>query len=137
MKFNSLEKIDCPICKSKNFKIIKKSSIRSNTNHKKNYDLFNSSSSHKLTQQLVKCKKCELIYVSPRLLNEIINKGESYNKDEKFILQNQERIQTFKINSVRSMAKKFILISKYLLVDLKSENLNFWFPLTKPLHETK
>ena len=98
MKFNSLEKIDCPICMSKEFKIIKEGSIETNANYEKKYDLFNSSSSHKLTQQLVKCKKCELIYVNPRLSNEIINKGYSYNEDEKFILQNQERIQTFKIN---------------------------------------
>ena len=56
MKFNLLEKINCPICKSKDFKIIKKAIIKTNTNYKKKYELFNSSSNHKLTQQLVRCK---------------------------------------------------------------------------------
>ena len=135
MKFNSLEKIDCPICKSKNFKIIKKSNIRSNTNHKKNYDLFNSSSSHKLTQQLVKCKKCELIYVSPRLLNEIINKGYSYNKDEKFILQNQERIQTFKINFNNIINIISYNNKKFSILDVGSAGGAFLLSIDSPLIE--
>jgi len=135
MKFNLLEKIDCPICKSKEFKIIKEASIKTNTNYKKKYDLFNSSSNHKLTQQLVKCKKCELVYVNPRLSNEIINKGYSYNKDEKFILQNQERIQTFKIN-----LKKIIKVigfnkKKISILDVGSAGGAFLLSINNPLME--
>ena len=90
-------------------------------------NLFNSSSNHKLTQQLVRCKKCELVYVNPRLSNEIINKGYSYNKDEKFILQNQERIQTFKIN-----LKKIIKIigfnkKKISILDVVQLEVHFYY----------
>ena len=133
MKINSLEKIDCPICMSKEFKIIKEGSIKPNTNFDKKYDLFNSSSNHKLTQQLVKCEKCDLIYVNPRLSNEIINKGYSYNKDEKFILQNQERIQTFKINLKNIIKVIGFNRKKISILDVGSAGGAFLLSINNPL----
>ena len=41
-------------------------------------DFFNSSSDKKLSQQLVECLKCKLIYVNPRISNDLINKSYSY-----------------------------------------------------------
>ena len=92
-----IEKISCPICKSIEFKILKKNKIiKKKVDNVK--DFFNSSSNHSLSQQLVKCKSCQLVYVNPRIKSELINTGHSYNEDEKFILQNNQRIETFKIN---------------------------------------
>ena len=98
-KNNLLENIICPICKTKNYKILKKSTFNFDKyNFKKEIDFFNSSSNHKLSQQLVKCFNCKLVYVNPRISGDIINKSYSYNEDMKFIDQNNERIKSFKIN---------------------------------------
>ena len=71
---NFFEKINCPICKSKDYKIIKKSKIKLNSNNfEKKIDFFNSSSNQKLSQQLVECINCKLDYVNPRISSFLIH----------------------------------------------------------------
>ena len=106
-KHNLNEKINCPICKSKNFKILKKKKVIKKDLKNTKY-FFNSSSNHSLSQQLVECESCELVYVNPRIPSELINDGYAYNEDKKFILQNNQRIETFKIN-----LKKIINLINY------------------------
>jgi len=98
-KSKLLEDIICPICKKEDYKIVKKSIIKlDNYNIEKDINFFNSSSNQKLSQQLVACVNCKLIYINPRISSDLINKSYSYNEDKKFIYQNNERIHSFKIN---------------------------------------
>ena len=92
------EKINCPICGVNNYKVLRQNKFTESTNTNSSLEYFNSSSNHKLTQQLVKCSECGLVYVNPRFSSNIINSGYSYNEDKKFITQDNERIESFKIN---------------------------------------
>lgn len=110
---NFLENINCPLCKSKNFKIIKKAKY-------KNYDIntinkiYSSSSEIKLIDQLVKCESCQFIYLNPRIKSSIVLNSYSNSKDEKFISQNDERINTFK-NCLKKICKYYDLKNKKIL----------------------
>jgi len=118
---NLLENILCPICKAKNYKILKKSTFNFDKyNFEKEINFFNSSSNHKLSQQLVECLKCELIYVNPRISSDIINKSYSYNEDIKFIDQNNERIESFKINLNRIINAISFQNKKFSILDVGS-----------------
>ena len=116
-KNHLLENIICPICKTKDYKILRKSTLNiKNSNLEKNINFFNSSSNRKLSQQLVECFNCKLIYVNPRFSSDIINTSYSYNEDIKFIEQNNERIETFKIklnrvlNAINYQNKRFSIL---------------------------
>ncbi len=116
-KINLLENINCPICKAENYKIVKKSNLKLEYyNFEKEINFFNSSSNYKLSQQLVECFNCKLVYVNPRISSDLINKSYSYNEDKKFIDQNNERIESFKINlnkiinTINFQNKKFSIL---------------------------
>lgn len=118
---NFFEKIICPICNSKDYKIIKKRKIKLEYNNfEKKINFFNSSSNHKLSQQLVECINCKLIYVNPRISSILINQSYSYNQDKKFILQNNERIESFKVNLNRVVNAINFKNKKFSILDVGS-----------------
>ena len=131
-KNNFDEKIDCPICESKNFKILKKKTIVKKDLENSRY-FFNSSSNHSLSQQLVECKYCELVYVNPRISSKLINDGYSYNEDKKFILQNNQRIETFKINLNRVLNLINYKNKKFSILDVGSAGGAFLKSIKDPL----
>ena len=59
------EKITCPICKSKNFDILREN-LRPNITLVELKKFYNSSSDKKLIDQLSRCKNCDFILLNPR-----------------------------------------------------------------------
>jgi 2-polyprenyl-3-methyl-5-hydroxy-6-metoxy-1,4-benzoquinol methylase len=116
-----MEKINietCPGCGNNNFKLYRISK------HKieKSIDVvFSSSSDSELTQQLVICKKCNLLFVNPRIQDNLIISGYTNGTDEKFIEQNELRIKTFK-NSLLDITNqlKITNFNKLELLDIGS-----------------
>ena len=133
---NFFEKIVCPICKSKDYKIIKKNKLKLDYNNfEKKIGFFNSSSNQKLSQQLVECINCKLIYVNPRISSVLINQAYSYNEDKKFILQNNERIESFKINLNQIINAINFKNKKFSILDVGSAGGAFFQSINNSLIE--
>lgn len=87
--------IDCPICRSRQFSILRESNYPINLNIQELLDVYKSSSDTELMDQLVKCKGCELIYLNPRIQSKVIIESYTEAIDQKFVSQNPLRIRTF------------------------------------------
>lgn len=89
----NLEAVSCGICNSNDSNIVYPELPEiNNLNPKKVF----SSSSHSISvEQIVKCKKCGLVYVNPRFKTSIIVGGYSSAIDHDYISQEKARIKTF------------------------------------------
>ncbi len=87
-----MEYIACNLCGSKEFKVIYKGIADEKGSPQEKYK---SSSNQISSDQIVKCTKCGLMYVNPRLKGEIIVKGYSEGSDETFVSQAKGREITF------------------------------------------
>ena len=88
------EKIDCPICKSKKFKVLKKN-INPNISLKEIKKFYLSSSNNEMIDQLVKCKKCYFVYLNPRVNSKIVLDSYKNNPDKEFVKHNKFRLKSF------------------------------------------
>ena len=93
--------ISCPLCSSPQFQVVRPSQYPANMSVEEFQDAFRASSDHTLLDQLVRCESCSLIYINPRVSEEILLKGYSSAVDPDFVAQNAERIRT----STRSLRK--------------------------------
>ncbi len=112
------EKIDCPICKSKKFKVLKKN-INPNISLKEIKKFYLSSSNNEMIDQLVKCKKCYFVYLNPRVNSKIVLDSYKNNPDKEFIKHNKFRLKSFEYNFIR--LKKYLeikTINKYDILDV-------------------
>ena len=110
---STFEHINCPICSSKKFKILIKSKYNKKISIKNLKKIFNSSSS-KFHDQVVKCVRCNFIYLNPRINENIIHQGYSYSQDKKFISQDLLRVKTFK-NTINNINQSINLNGKKIL----------------------
>ena len=87
--------IPCPLCCQKDYNVIKKQKvdiIDKNINFK---NVFKSATKFKLIEQVVKCNKCSLVYLNPRVKEEYILKGYKDSIDEDHSSQDDYRVKTF------------------------------------------
>lgn len=89
------ENIKCPLCEYEKFKIVKKSKINFNKELNLN-EVFKSSTRFKLLEQIVKCEKCDLVYLNPRIKEDKIIKSYKDSIDNEHASQDKYRIITFK-----------------------------------------
>jgi len=89
-----LEDIPCNLCGAKDYDVV----------HSHRYELaqpdeimknFRSSGDEILVDQLVRCKGCDLQYLTPRLKQDVVIEGYSEGTDEMFISQVEGRERTF------------------------------------------
>ena len=110
---NKYEFVKCPLCNRNDYEIIIHQTKKIGRGKKYFEAIFNSSSSI-FCDQVVRCKKCNFIYLNPRIKQKIINKGYSFSKDRKFISQNKNRIKTFK-NTLNIISERIDLSKKKIL----------------------
>lgn len=91
-----LDTTACPLCGSPEFVIVQPNSYPPDLDRQGLLEIYKSSSEHKLMDQLVRCKGCELLYLNPRPRNEIILASYSTAVDPVFFSQNPMRISTFR-----------------------------------------
>ena len=110
-----IEKIKCPICNFSSFNILRKNQYK-NMSKKYLKSIFLSSSDMPIIDQVVKCKKCLLVYLNPRINSKLINKSYKDNKDYIFSKYNAAREKTFYNN-----IKKFFKYKK--IKNLNNKNI--------------
>jgi len=104
MAKENLEYVSCNICGADDYKIIYEARYEDEEQQDLK-DKFKSSGDETLIDQVVKCKKCHLIYVNPRIRQDLVIQGYSEGSDEAFVSQAKGREITFK--------KSLKLINKY------------------------
>ena len=70
-----LENVRCNICGQSDFSVIRASNYAEFSSINQFIEIYRSSSDIRLFDQLVKCTKCQLVYLNPRISNEIAFKG--------------------------------------------------------------
>jgi len=111
-----VETIDCPVCGSQKFTKILEAKYPNNLTKPELLGIYSSSSDHMLFDQLSECTNCSLVYLNPRVREDIIISSYSEAIDPLFIQQNKQRIKTFK----RTLNK---LINTYNLSANKSTTI--------------
>lgn len=86
------EYVVCNLCGSDNYVIVHKGIPDEKGSPQEKYK---SSGNQVAQDQIVRCKECGLIYVNPRLKEDIIVKGYSEGSDETFVSQKKGREITF------------------------------------------
>ncbi len=85
----------CPVCGGREYRVLRPPCYPAGLTEEDVRAVYTSSSDAKLQDQLVGCRGCGLVYLSPRLKSEFILRGYGDNVDPTFIRQNPFRIRTF------------------------------------------
>ncbi|MFH1798708.1 MAG: class I SAM-dependent methyltransferase [Candidatus Omnitrophota bacterium] len=106
-----LETIPCNLCgfDDNNMEILyREDSIKRPSTKEDFIRLYSSSSSAVFYERLVRCRRCGLIFISPRLKSDLIVQGYSSSQDKDYISQEKGRRITFtkSVKIVKSFSKK-------------------------------
>ena len=93
---SKLEEIPCPVCRTKKYTVLQPSQYPSGLSNENLREVYLASSDRVLMDQLVQCRSCSLVYLNPRIGQEIILSGYKNAVDPTFTGQNAQRIKTFK-----------------------------------------
>lgn len=88
------ETVACAICGSREYKVVYPAT-RKVVSQDQIIAMFKSSGDEPLTEQMVQCTQCGLLYVNPRLKASLIIGGYSAGDDAKFVSQEEGRMRTF------------------------------------------
>lgn len=102
------EKVRCNICGSDDYIVLFEDRYGKGKRISENDIMlkFKSSGDETLVDRVVRCKKCGLAYINPRINTNLILKGYSEGEDERFVSQAKGREATF--------AKSLRLIEKHI-----------------------
>jgi SAM-dependent methyltransferase len=102
----ALEEPDCPLCGARHYIVLQPAKYADGVSEKSLRQAFSASSDHVLMDQLVQCDDCSLVYLNPRIPQEIILDGYKDAVDPTFVRQNEQRLKTFK-RSLRRLASRY------------------------------
>jgi 2-polyprenyl-3-methyl-5-hydroxy-6-metoxy-1,4-benzoquinol methylase len=87
--------IPCPVCGFEEADILVRSSYPAEVTREQLLSIYRASSDHQLLDQMVRCRECSMVYLSPRPRADIIVDSYVAAEDPLFVAQNPERIRTF------------------------------------------
>jgi len=90
-----MENVTCNLCGYDNYKVLHKARYNKIMSEQELIEKFRSSGDESLIDQVVKCRKCGLIYINPRINPDLILKGYSQGEDSNFVSQAKGRELTF------------------------------------------
>jgi 2-polyprenyl-3-methyl-5-hydroxy-6-metoxy-1,4-benzoquinol methylase len=90
-----LTTIRCPLCGDAAFAVERLAAYSADISIEEYKTAFRASSDHSLLDQLVRCESCNLVYVNPRISDDVLLSGYINAVDADFVAQNPERIKTF------------------------------------------
>lgn len=91
-KYQIYEEIKCNLCGSDIYKIKYKPTNKAFNPE----EIFSASGGIRGTQQIVECKNCGLVYVNPRVKQDVVVKAYANAVDELYVSQEEGRSATFK-----------------------------------------
>lgn len=101
-----LETILCPLCASANFSVVYPENFPAELSREFLTKVYRSSSDQMVFEQVVKCSRCRLVYLNPRLRSDLIVGSYSEGEDIAFVEQDEMRIRTFS-SAMKSLSRKF------------------------------
>lgn len=101
--------ITCPLCSAATFKVVYPGSFPPDLSPEFLADIYRSSSDQTIFEQVVRCTKCRLVYLNPRLRPDLIVDSYAEGEDTAFVEQDAMRIRTFTA-ALRRLNKKYGLI---------------------------
>ena len=91
-----IEEVDCPLCGGRRYSVLREARYPEGLNERTVGEFYSASSDELLFDQLVRCDGCELIYLNPRIREDLILASYGDAEDPTFVTQNQQRIRSFK-----------------------------------------
>jgi 2-polyprenyl-3-methyl-5-hydroxy-6-metoxy-1,4-benzoquinol methylase len=88
--------IPCPLCGCGEADILVRSRYPAEVTRDQLLNIYRASSDHQLLDQMVRCRECSMVYLSPRPRTDIIVDAYVAAEDPVFVAQNPERIRTFR-----------------------------------------
>jgi 2-polyprenyl-3-methyl-5-hydroxy-6-metoxy-1,4-benzoquinol methylase len=101
-----VEAVRCPGCDADDFETIYPSAYPSDLTAGQVHEIYSASSSHRLFDAVVRCRKCSLVYLNPRFRQDLILESYADAVDPTFVKQNDLRIRTFRRSVDRLLARK-------------------------------
>lgn len=102
------EEVGCPQCGSRTNQVLRPAQHPPGLGRKELLAVYSASSDHMLLDSLVRCDRCNLVYLNPRIRQELILESYASAVDPQFIRQNEQRIRTF-ARSLSYLTKKYRL----------------------------
>ena len=103
--------VSCPVCGGHDAKTLRPSFYPPEIGLAELRSMYRASSDNALMDQVVECRICRMVYLSPRPQASLIQGGYEEVEDPRFVAQNPQRIQTFK-QSLQSILKRTSLDPK-------------------------
>jgi 2-polyprenyl-3-methyl-5-hydroxy-6-metoxy-1,4-benzoquinol methylase len=102
------EEIVCPLCGAKTYSVIRPGQFPKKLSEEFLNQVYRSSSDQALFEQVVQCRRCGLVYLSPRLKSGLIIDAYADGEDQSFIAQDEMRVRTF-TKALRALAARYQL----------------------------
>jgi 2-polyprenyl-3-methyl-5-hydroxy-6-metoxy-1,4-benzoquinol methylase len=96
MKSALFETIACPLCGYADFDVVKPARYDGDVSVETLRRSYSASSSHRLLDQVVRCRRCSMHYVNPRPAAELVIDSYAAAEDPTFVAQNPGRIRSFR-----------------------------------------
>lgn len=100
--------IVCPSCSTDAFTIVYDATFPAELTNEFLTTVYRSSSDQALFEQVVRCAKCGLVYLNPRLSPDRIIEAYAGGEDRAFIKQDNMRIRTF-VEALKELSEKYQL----------------------------
>lgn len=100
-----LVEVDCPVCGSRDATVRRAACYPPDIEMAALRAAYSASSDHVLMDQVVECRQCGMVYITPRPDARLIQDGYESGEDRRFVAQNPERIHSFE-RKVRSILKR-------------------------------
>jgi 2-polyprenyl-3-methyl-5-hydroxy-6-metoxy-1,4-benzoquinol methylase len=105
-KSSIFQSVPCPVCGSTSFIVVREGTFPDDLSEDSLKEVYRSSSDNVLFEQVVRCNKCQTVYLNPRLNPSMIIDSYAEGEDAAHVAQDPMRIRTFE-KALKHLAKKY------------------------------
>ena len=96
----------CPLCSASTFRVVYPGKFPADLSPEFLSTIYRSSSDQTLFEQVVRCTRCRLVYLNPRLNPDLIIESYAQGEDQAFVEQDAMRIRTF-TEALRKLEREY------------------------------